>query len=45
MVKDNNIITAKGNAFIDFTLEIFEWFKFYDYEAEREECKRMWSPD
>ncbi len=45
MVRDNNIITAKGNAFIDFTLEIFEWFKLYDYEDEREECKRMWSPN
>jgi len=45
MVRDNNIITAKGNAFIDFALEIFEWFKIYDYEAEREECKRSWTPD
>jgi putative intracellular protease/amidase len=43
MVRDNNIITAVGKAFIDFTLEIFEWFELYEYEKEREECKIMWN--
>jgi 4-methyl-5(b-hydroxyethyl)-thiazole monophosphate biosynthesis len=45
MVKDNNIVTAKGSAFVDFALEIFEWFKLYDNDAEREECKVMWTPE
>jgi putative intracellular protease/amidase len=45
MVKDGNIITAKGSAFIDFTLEIFEWYKLYDYDSERDECKIMWTPE
>ncbi len=45
MVKDNNIITAKGSAFIDFALEIFEWFQMYEDDTEREDCKLMWTPE
>jgi len=44
VVRDENIITAKGNAFVDFTLEIWDWLDMYDYETEKEECKVMFSP-
>ena len=45
MVRDGNIITAKGSVFIDFALEIFEWYNLYEYDSEREEAKLMWTPE
>ncbi|KKN50265.1 hypothetical protein LCGC14_0634570 [marine sediment metagenome] len=45
MVRDDNIITAKGHAFVDFTLEIWEWLDLYENETEREECKRLYTPN
>jgi putative intracellular protease/amidase len=40
----NNILTAKGHAFIDFALEIWEWYELYEYESEREETKLLFTP-
>lgn len=44
LVKDANIITARGNAFVDFALEIWDWFDLYEYDTEKEECKEIFSP-
>lgn len=44
MIRDGNIITAKGDAFVDFALEIWDWFDLYEYDAEREECKVLFTP-
>lgn len=44
MIRDNNIITAKGDAFIDFALEIWDWFDLYEDDTERVECKTLFSP-
>jgi len=41
---DANIITAKGHAFVDFALEIWDWLNLYDYDAEKEECVQLYSP-
>lgn len=43
VVRDNNVITAKGNAFVDFALEIWDYLALYDYETEKEECKILFS--
>jgi putative intracellular protease/amidase len=37
VVKDKNIITAKGTAFIDFAIEIYDWFNLFDDQEEKEE--------
>jgi putative intracellular protease/amidase len=44
LVKDANMITARGHAFVDFVLEIWDWLDLYDYDAEKEECKELYSP-
>jgi putative intracellular protease/amidase len=44
VIKDENIITAKGFAFTDFALEIWDWFNLYEYETEKEECKNQFTP-
>jgi putative intracellular protease/amidase len=43
VVRDHNIITAKGNAFVDFALEIWDFLELYEYETEKEECKTLFS--
>ncbi|MFX0175533.1 MAG: DJ-1/PfpI family protein [Candidatus Hodarchaeota archaeon] len=43
VVRDDNVITAKGSAFIDFALEIWDFLELYDYETEKEECKALFS--
>ena len=35
VVRDKNIITAHGEAFIDFAIEICDWFKLFENEAEK----------
>jgi putative intracellular protease/amidase len=44
VVKDTHTITARGNAFVDFALEIWDWFDLYEYDTEKEECKEIYSP-
>jgi putative intracellular protease/amidase len=44
VVKDGNIITAKGFAFSDFALEIWEWFDIYETNTEKEELKVAFTP-
>jgi putative intracellular protease/amidase len=43
VVRDHNVITAKGNAFVDFALEIWDFLNLYDSETEKEECKILFS--
>jgi len=45
VVQDGNIITAQGFAFVDFALKIWGWFKLYDYEEEKEELKKQFTPE
>lgn len=36
VVRDRNIITAQGIAFIDFAVEICDWFNLFENEEDRE---------
>lgn len=38
VVRDNNIITAVGNAFVDFSIEILDYFGKFKDEAEKKKC-------
>lgn len=40
VVKDKNIITAQGIAFIDFAIEICEWFKLFENQEEKNNFAR-----
>jgi len=44
IIRVDNILTAKGHAFIDFALEIWDWYDLYEYESEREETKQLFTP-
>ncbi len=44
MIRDENIITAKMVAFVDFALEIWDFLHLYEYEGEREESRVMFTP-
>jgi len=35
VLKDRNVITAQGTAFIDFAIEICDWFSLFDSEEDR----------
>jgi putative intracellular protease/amidase len=37
LVRDGNVITAVGNAFVDFAIEIGDWFKLFENQQEKEE--------
>lgn len=37
LVRDENVITAVGNAFVDFAIEIGDWFKLFENQQEKEE--------
>ena len=45
VIQDGNIITAKGHAFIDFALKIWDWFDLYDNEKEKEDLRKDFTPD
>lgn len=36
VVRDRNIITAQGIAFVDFAIEICDWFKLFENQEERD---------
>ncbi|MHA2297997.1 MAG: DJ-1/PfpI family protein [Candidatus Hodarchaeales archaeon] len=44
LVRDDNVITAKGSAFIDFALEILEWFNLFEKYSEKEELRNYLTP-
>ena len=44
VVQDGNIITAKGHAFTDFALKIWEYFDLYDNEEEKEQLRKEFTP-
>lgn len=44
VIQDDNIITAKGYAFSDFALKIWDWFNLYENEQEKEELKNQYTP-
>lgn len=37
VVRDRNVITSKGIAFIDFAIEICDWFNLFESKEDREE--------
>lgn len=41
VVRDKNVITANGIAFIDFAIEVSDWFKLFDNEKEKLEFTNM----
>lgn len=44
VVKDSNLITAKGHAFIDFALEIWDYYGLYSDKSELEQDKLLLTP-
>ncbi len=44
IVRDDNLITAKGSAFTDFALEIWDFLNIYEYDNEKEESRVMFTP-
>ena len=44
VVRDGNIITAVGHAFVDFALEIWDYYGLFENEAEREAAKLDFTP-
>jgi len=38
VVRDGNIITATGNAFVDFAIEIADWFGIFKDEEDKREA-------
>ena len=36
VVRDRNIITAQGIAFVDFAIEICDWFNLFENQKEKE---------
>ncbi|MFX0023993.1 MAG: DJ-1/PfpI family protein [Candidatus Hermodarchaeota archaeon] len=44
-IRDGNIITAKGYAFSDFALKIWDWFNLYDNDQEKEDLKIQYTPE
>ena len=44
VVRDGNIITAVGHAFVDFALEVWDYFGLFEDEAEREAAKLDYTP-
>ncbi|OOM80142.1 DJ-1/PfpI family protein [Clostridium sp. BL-8] len=38
VVRDSNIITAVGNAFVDFSIEILDYFGNFKDEEEKKKC-------
>ncbi|MBY9003068.1 MAG: DJ-1/PfpI family protein [Candidatus Lokiarchaeota archaeon] len=45
IIQDGNIITAKGHAFTDFALEIWDWYNLYDTEKEKDDLRKDFTPD
>lgn len=35
VIRDSNVITAQGNAFIDFAIEVVDWFGGFDDEEDK----------
>ncbi len=42
VVRDRNVITAKGEAFIDFAIEVCDWFNLFDSREEKENFGRRY---
>lgn len=40
VVRDGNIITAQGIAFIDFAIEICDWFNLFENQEDRDNFER-----
>jgi len=45
VIRDGNIITAKGYAFTDFALKVWDWYDLYENEKEKEQLKKDFTPD
>ena len=44
VIQDGNIITAKGFAFTDFALKIWDWFDLYENAEEKDVLKKQFTP-
>jgi len=45
VVRDNNVITATGIGFIDFSVEICDYFNLFEDENEKHSFKKMYKLD
>ncbi len=45
VVQDGNIITAKGYAFTDFALKIWDWYDLFDNEEDKDQLRKQFTPD
>ena len=43
VAKDLNVITAKGNSFIDFSMEICDFLNLFENKKEKETFRKMFS--
>lgn len=41
VIRDRNIITAQGTAFIDFAIEVADWFGAFDGEEDKNEFAKI----
>lgn len=41
MFEEGYFITAQGNAFIDFAIEIFDWFEGFDGEEDKKNFTKV----
>lgn len=40
VVRDGNVITAQGTAFIDFAIEICDWFNLFENQEDRDNFEK-----
>ncbi|NVM16628.1 MAG: DJ-1/PfpI family protein [Candidatus Lokiarchaeota archaeon] len=45
VIQDGNIITAKGTAFTDFALKIWDWYDLYENEKEKDDLRKEFTPE
>ena len=42
VVRDGNVITAKGNAFVDFAIELYDWFNKFENAKDKEDTAKYY---
>ena len=39
-MRDKNVITAQGTAFIDFAIEICDWFNLFENQEDKDNFEK-----
>ena len=42
LVRDENVITAVGRSFVDFTFEVVDYFKMFKTEEDKNTFKKLY---